>query len=279
MHHHKVKLSFREFQLFRDYISQICGMYMNEENGYLVENRLNPLLTEYDCSSFSDFYNKYLVNNVQPQIKTKIIDLITAHRSAWFGEKYPWELIKNMLIPDLLSLINSENERKVNIWLVGCSTGEEAYSLAMLFAEAIPVALHKQVRYFASDVSPSALFMAMSGRYDSFSVSHGVPRNLLDKYFDVQESFSEVNAQIKKLIKFKRLNIIDSLESIPMADIVIINGVLEYFAPPIRQKLIMDLIAKLNTEGRLLVNSHIENVFLGKYLNFYETPDGNYWQK
>ena len=123
-------LSRLEFQLFKKYIEDKCGIELTEEKSYLIETRLSGLLVESGLESFNSLYYA-IVNNKIPGIAEKVIDAITTNETMWFRDKKPWIIFEEILMPKYINILRTGQKSKIRIWSAASSTGQEAYSTAI----------------------------------------------------------------------------------------------------------------------------------------------------
>lgn len=126
-------ISETEFDLFKNYIHDVCGIKIPEEKSYLIETRLSKLLADSDVESFEALYNE-IIKNSDENIKSKVIDAITTNETLWFRDKKPWELLEKCFLPKFVEVIRNKEKKKIRIWSAASSTGQEAYSTVIGYA-------------------------------------------------------------------------------------------------------------------------------------------------
>ena len=177
-------LTKHEFDKLRDLIVNICGIAIDDGKDYLVETRLSSLAQELNAETFSDLHR--IAVSRSEEVLPKIIDLMTTNETFWFRDDSLWNLLEEEIVPKLFALLDSMGG-PVRIWSMACSTGQEPYSLSMLIEErAARINKNSAVHDFtilATDISPSALFIAKNGRYDKFAMSRGLSEAQKKKIF------------------------------------------------------------------------------------------------
>jgi len=147
-------VSSTDFKKLRDYIKESCGILIGDGKEYLIESRFAKLLIETGSQDFTEFYNTLTSNSV-PGLRDKVIDAITTHETSWFRDKYPFEILSNVILPEWAE---NKTNKTYRIWSCGCSTGQEAYSVCMIvdkFAEENDNAINlDQIELVATDIAP-----------------------------------------------------------------------------------------------------------------------------
>ncbi len=250
-------ISREEFLLLRGYIHDTCGILVGDEKSYLVESRLKSLMNETDCKNFKEFYI-HAKKNGGMGLRDKIVDAMTTNESLWFRDKHPFNSLQKTLLPEFLKNIKTGKKEKIRIWSAGCSTGQEPYSIAMTVMEFIREnhILHPSVvEIFATDISNSALFLAMNGKYDSFTISRGLPEEMKKKYFDADNDIYSIKADVKKFVEFNRFNLQDSFQSLGKFDIIFCRNVAIYFSQDFKKTLFSKYAASLNSGGTFFLGA------------------------
>lgn len=172
--------------------------------------------------------------------------------TRFFRDRDLWETLEQDILPKLLEQLDSRETFRA--WLPGCSTGEEAYSLAIVLAEVMEkLNLHREVKIFATDVSKKSLDVASAGLYTATMVAEISPDRLA-KYFDRRTDGFQVNARLRKFAVFARH---DVLKDPPFSrmDLVCCRNLLIYFQPLVQTRVLQSLRHALKPEGVLILGS------------------------
>jgi len=250
-------ISTAEFRLIRDYIQEHCGICLGEEKAYLIETRLAGLLVKHGCPDFGSFY-RLAKSNPSPQLREEVIDAMTTNETLWFRDDHPFRILEEKLLPPLAEEVLKGNRFRIRIWSAACSTGQEPYSIAMTIQEYCRRNPGLQPHHFeiiASDISPSALFLAKAGRYDENAIRRGLPDDMKRKYFHQDGPVWKVNDELKSMIAFRKFNLQDSMEPLGRMDIVFCRYVTIYFADDFKRRIFLGLARLLSPGGHLLVSA------------------------
>jgi len=255
-----MKITPTEFDLIRSYIEGECGISIPADKQYLVETRLTRLVAENGCRSFGEFHRK-VTTGANRALRDRIVDAMTTNETLWFRDGSPWVAMRDQVLPVLARA--APGSRKIRIWSAACSTGQEPYTIAMLIdhqhrvqpARALPPSRFEIV---ATDISPSALFIAMAGRYDRISMSRGLTGDwapFKSRYFTDQGRVSVLSEDLRKRVVFKRFNLQNSFTTLGRFDVVFMRNVAIYFSDSFKRTLFDRVANTLNPSGLLFLGS------------------------
>jgi chemotaxis protein methyltransferase CheR len=261
-----MKIGDGEFNLLRSYIETQCGISIPDDKKYLIETRLTKIVVETASSSFQEFYLK-VIGNKDPKLRERIVDAMTTNETLWFRDSAPWILFRQTILPAMAAALRSSPGRKIRIWSAACSTGQEPYTIAMLIDDFCASAVGKdtttaQFEILASDISPSALFIAMSGRYDKISMNRGFDGDwarFKNKYFDNTGRAAEILPAIKSRVKFQKFNLQNDFGPLGRFDLIFLRNVAIYFSDAFKRE-IYDKLAKLILPGGGLILGSAETL-------------------
>lgn len=246
-----------EFDHFRQFLQEACGIALGDNKQYLVSNRIRRLLEEYKLSSFSDLV-RALKQNSNRRLKEQVIDVMTTNETFWFRDTYPFEYLRNQLLPQWMQ---SEHRMAgpIRIWSAACSSGQEPYSISMMveeFRRQRMGALARPVQVVATDLSSIVLDQARRGEYDRLSVVRGLSPERLERYFDnPAENVWRVKPIIRDRIEFKAWNLLDSYAGLGKFDVVFCRNVLIYFNAELKQRILEKIHGALKPGGLLFLGS------------------------
>ena len=130
----KTSITPEEFKHIREFIEQSCGISLGDNKEYLVETRLSDILSEAGCETYKDLCLK-AKKEVRSGLRDKIVDAMTTNETLWFRDKYPFDILRNVIFPAYNKELLSKARQNVRIWCAACSTGQEPYSTVMTLFE------------------------------------------------------------------------------------------------------------------------------------------------
>ncbi len=240
-----------------DYITALAkrsaAIVIDPGKEYFIESRLANLVTSQGCKNLSELLALMKKDPAFGALHAKAIDALTTNETFFFRDFQPFEALKNTIIPQLM--FQRAEQRRLNIWSAACSTGQEPYSLAMLLRESFPALANWQVSILATDLSPTVLTQARAGSYNQFEVNRGLPAPLLFNHFQKQGDRWVVKEDIRKMIEFRPMNLIEPWPIFPAFDIVLIRNVMIYFDIPTKQAILKKIRTCLQPQGSLFLGT------------------------
>jgi chemotaxis protein methyltransferase CheR len=201
-----------------------------------------------------------LVQRMQSQprcgLRELVVDAMTTNETLWFRDVYPFEVLKNRVLPEL---IKANPGQRLRIWSAASSSGQEPYSLSMSIDEFEKTnigQLKAGVQIVATDLSPSMLANCKSGEYDSLAMGRGLSAERLQRYFDPKGPGRwVVKPAIKSRVVFRPLKLLDSYSSLGKFDIGFCRNVLIYFSAEVKKDILTRIHAMLKPGGYLFLGA------------------------
>jgi len=242
-----------EIPVVAQLVRELCGVALDKTKGYLIDSRLGSLAEESNFSNFTDFCRAARTN---PILKNKIIDAITIQETLFFRDKSPFEALQYKIIPVLIdSKAGTIHSKRVRIWSAACSTGQEAYSIAMVLCELIPDITSWDVNILGTDISNEALRQASLGRYSEYSIERGMTAPMLAKYFIKERDGYRVKDQLRAMVRFDQCNLLKPFNGMGPFDVIFCRNVAIYFDEEFKRDLFNRLADRLTPNGWLIVGS------------------------
>lgn len=271
------QLSDDDYTLFREFLERQCGIVLGENKQYLVRSRLSPLMRKYDYLKLSDVV-EHVVSGRNRSLRDEAIDAMTTNETLWFRDRYPFELLTNELLPKL------EGQRSpVRIWCAACSSGQEPYSIAMTVHEYLkkkPGSLPGGVQITGTDLSTEMLQRCKEANYDSLSLSRGLSEDRKRIFFNnIGDGLLQVNKEVRDLVSFRPLNLLDSYGALGRFDIVFCRNVLIYFSTDVKSSILQKIAACMNNNGILFLGASESMSGLSDAYDMVRCNPGLYYTK
>jgi len=249
------KISDKDFELLRDYIYNLCGIYFHASKKYFLESRLSRRMEATGSKTHTDYYQLVKGAGGSGELK-KLLDEITTNETCFFRNVPQLNALENKLLPEVVETKSKIGFRKLRIWSAGSSSGEEAYTMAMILAEKRSTVLKDWIiEIVGTDINETVLAMAREGIYNSYSVRN-TPDYYLKKYFTKEgpERFV-LSPEVKKFVTFSYLNLYDDTKMIFMKsfDFIFCANVLIYFDTASKSKVVQHYYNNLQPYGYFFV--------------------------
>ncbi|RYY04213.1 MAG: protein-glutamate O-methyltransferase CheR [Gammaproteobacteria bacterium] len=245
-----------EFDQFRQFLEDACGISLGDNKQYLVTNRMRRLMDDHKIATFGELVRS-LRQGLHRKLKEQVIDAMTTNETFWFRDIYPYDHLKNNLFPQLMSP-NNKMFGPVRIWSAACSSGQEPYSISIM-AEEYKLknmgTLPRPVQIVATDLSTTVLEQARQGEYDKLSVMRGLSNERLDRFFDKADNNWRVKSVLRDRIDFRPINLMDSYTGLGKFDIIFCRNVLIYFNGDLKRQILQKIHAALKPQGILYLGS------------------------
>jgi len=246
-----------EFDQFRQFLEDACGISLGDNKQYLVTNRMRRLMDDHKISNFGELV-RHLRQGLNRKLREQVVDAMTTNETFWFRDVYPYDHLKNTLLPQLMGG-NNKMFGSIRIWSAACSSGQEPYSISMMveeFKQKNMGSLARQVQIVATDLSTTVLEQARKGEYDKLSVMRGLSNERLDKFFDkTPEGQWRIKPLLRDRIDFRPINLMDSYSALGKFDIVFCRNVLIYFNADLKRQILQKIHAALKPQGILFLGS------------------------
>ena len=252
------KITPEEYKVFSKYILDISGIMLGIGKEYLIETRLNPILTKLGCKSFAELYHKVRMDQTKT-IEKNIIDAISTNETYFFRDRAPFELIQHKIIPDLIDtrskVVKPRTPIKIRIWSAASSTGQEIYSIAIVLKELYLNPAKYEIKLLGTDISNAAITQASYGKYNKFEIARGLPPEKARKYFNPDGDHWRIQDEIRSMAVFQKINLMQPFIGLGKFDIIFCRNVAIYFNPQERSRLYEKIAGVLEPDGYLLIGA------------------------
>jgi Methylase of chemotaxis methyl-accepting proteins len=243
------------FDRFTTLIHDRFGIYLNEIKRDMLKIRLTKLMTKYGLSSYDEYYN-ILTQCKDGRYISEFAEEITINKTDFFRENSHFEFLKGKL-----NFILEKNRRiiknnEIRVWSSACSSGEEAYTIAMVLKECLPQGVN--IKILATDISNKVLLTAKKGIYPP-GIKDEIEGYYIIKYFNKNGVNYEIENSIKEFITFRSFNLMDNFPFKDTFDMIFCRNVMIYFDINTQQKL-LDKFHNVITPGGLLFIGHSESL-------------------
>ena len=213
----------REFDALLEYLKQNRGFDFTGYKRASLTRRIHKRMQEVGVKTYAEFA-RLLEQN--PSEFDQLCTTVLINVTAFFRDGVPWDELASTIVPRILE--NKRPDEPLRVWSAGCASGEEAYTLAIILADALGAdAFRSRVKIYATDVDEHALTMARHATYDSKQVE-GVPPDLLEKYFERQDGRYIFRKDLRRIVIFGRNDLVQDAP-ISRVDLLVCRNTLMYF--------------------------------------------------
>jgi len=240
-----------DYEYLRKLLKERSGLDLSPEKQYLVESRLLPLARRVGLPAIPELVQT-MKGGAETIIK-EVIEAMTTNETFFFRDKVPFDHLREEILPALLQARGAR--RSLRIWSAACSTGQEPYSIAMCLKEAGSLLTGWRVEIVATDLSQAVLEKSKSGIFSQFEVQRGLPIQLLMKYFKQAGDIWEISPEIRAMVQFRQLNLLQDFSQLGTFDLIFCRNVLIYFDQPTKSAIFARLAQRLEADGYLALGA------------------------
>lgn len=243
-----------EFGRFRELMRRVAGVTLAPTKKQLVCGRLGRRLQAYGLRSFADYY-RLVVGGGAPDEFERMVDLLTTHETYFFREPRHFDYLAATVLPQCSSAT------EFRAWSAASSSGEEAYSLAMVLMDRLGE--HSGWTVFGSDISQEVLRKAAAGIYATNRIG-GIPDDYLRRFclrgIGARTGTLRIDAALRRRVRFAAVNLMhDALAGLGPFDVIFLRNVLIYFDVPAKRQIVRRVLGRLKPGGWLFIG-HAETL-------------------
>lgn len=257
----------KKLPILKNLLFKKRGLDLSEYKDKYIKRRIAVRLRSTKCKSIEEYIH-YLQQN-ETEYK-KLLDVIAIQVTQFFRNPQTFRLIKQKIIPELTFLKFKKHSEFIRIWSAGCASGEEPYSLAILLKEALGKDIDKfKITIFATDIDKSALNKGILGVYNKSKLAEVEPE-IVNKYFSISDGEYYLKEEVKKMVFFRRQNLLQPL-TFDYLDIIFCRNVLIYFSRECQERILLNFAEVLNKGGFLILGK--AETLIGKSRGSFQTID------
>jgi chemotaxis protein methyltransferase CheR len=240
-----------EFQLIKRLIYHQTGIFLNDHKKTMVANRLRNRLKTLGIDNYKRYYDYVTKEPAGRRELTECINCLTTNETYFFRHREQIEFLVENILPELRN--QYKPSQKIKIWSVGCSSGEEPYSIAILLDKKLKQNEWDQIEIFASDINQTMIDRARQGIYKTYALQQ-MPKFDQDKYFiqDTENEQYHIIQKIKDQVQFRQHNILHTFYY-GLFDVIICRNVLIYFNKESKEKALQKMLYHLRPKGFFII--------------------------
>ena len=228
------------------------GQQLTMSRRWRIETALAVVLRERGIPSIDELIT-ILVMGREPSLATQVVEALLNNETYFFRDRTPFDLLAKAALPKLMQ--RRQSTKRLRIWSAGCSTGQEAYSLAMMFAEDPQRWVGWTIDVLGSDVSESAVHRAREGIYSQFEVQRGLGIAQMIKWFEECEGGWRAVEPLRRVVRFQVHNLLEPAPHPGQFDIVLCRNVLLYLNTERRTHVFERIAGAMADDGCLMLGA------------------------
>jgi chemotaxis protein methyltransferase CheR len=255
-----MELGREDFELLRDLVYERTGLMFDDKKVAFMHSRLARRLPAARCKGARDYYRHLRYQDPDGAEFQAFLDLLTTNETYFFRDYPQLECFANEVLPRIAQRKRAAGDAALNVWSAACSTGDEPYTLAIILRACLDDFARWRVRVLATDIDTCVLATARAGAYSQRAVKD-VPQVYFGQYFRAVGRQFHVADEVKRLVSFSRLNLVDrqAMRAQRGYDVIFCRNVLIYFDDRSRARVLEDLYDALLPGGFIFLG-HSESV-------------------
>ncbi|MBA4267933.1 MAG: protein-glutamate O-methyltransferase CheR [Bosea sp. (in: a-proteobacteria)] len=241
-----------DFNFLRLLLHQRSGLSLSPEKRYLAESRLGILCRRRNIADIATLIQKLRPGN-DAALEHAVIEAMTTNETLFFRDHTPFDLFRDVILPERLAA--NAATRSLRIWCAAVSTGQEAYSLAMILDEMGPRLSGWKIQIVGTDISGEVLERARTGLYSQFEIQRGLPIQMLLKHFSQEGDRWRISERLRAMVDLRQHNLLEPNGHLGQFDIIFCRNVLIYFDVQTKARVLEALAPRLAPQGAMFLGA------------------------
>ncbi|WP_297814066.1 protein-glutamate O-methyltransferase CheR [uncultured Methylophaga sp.] len=247
------EISSYDYQRFRRFLEEACGILLGEGKQYLIVSRLTRLMRDENIVNLSALMGA--IERGQPRhLRDAVIDAMTTNETSWFRDVQPFETLQQVVLPEMEKLRGSP----LRIWSSACSSGQEPYTISMILSEYCRKTSASRLaasQIIATDISASMLSQAKQAQYENVALGRGLSDDRRKQFFRHEGDSWRVVDEVRNRVSFREQNLLQGFSTLGKFDIIFCRNVLIYFSAERKQDILQRMAQSLNRGGYLFLGA------------------------
>jgi chemotaxis protein methyltransferase CheR len=243
-----IPLSSSAFAALAGLLKARSGLIIGQDKVYLLETRLTTLMRREKLADLNALAERLARPGADPLVR-EMVEAMTTNESFFFRDEKPFQHFRTQALPRLVAARPPGST--IRIWSAASSSGQEAYSLAMILAESKALTGDRKFEIVGTDIAREPLARAKEGQYSQFEVQRGLPVQYLMKYFKKEDPHWRIAPSIRAMAQFREFNLLGDLRPLGRFDVVFCRNVLIYFDQPTKTKVLEAIAGVMPADGML----------------------------
>lgn len=261
-----------DYEKFRLFLEQACGILLGEGKQYLIISRLTKLLRDENIGSVAELLTA--IQHGSPRhLGNAVIDAMTTNETSWFRDGSPFFILEKQL----LAALDKSLSAPCRIWSAACSSGQEPYTISMLVSEYLrknPTSKLTTTQIVATDISNKMLAAARRGLYEANTLDRGLSPARKQQFFKAVGDQWEITTELKQRVQFREQNLLQSYGVLGKFDVIFCRNVLIYFSAQRKMDILSRMAQSLNPGGYLFLGASETITGYSDAFEMQRSPEG-----
>jgi chemotaxis protein methyltransferase CheR len=232
-------------------LEQCTGQQLATGRRWRIDTALQPVMRAHGIASLDQLATKAALSSAG-SLRDDVVEALLNHETSFFRDLIVFRSITDEVLP-LLAEARAAR-RRLRIWSAGCSTGQEAYTIAMMIADRPDRWRGWTIDLLGTDLSPAAIERAKQGRYSQFEIQRGLPVTQMLRRFDQDGEHWQASTLLRQAVRFRVHNLLTP-PPVGMFDVVLCRNVLLYFSPDVRTLVFSRIASAMQPDGLLMLGA------------------------
>lgn len=248
----------QDFEFLTSLLRQYAGWDFDEEQYFVVDKKISNFIREKNYPNVEDLIDELKLGS--RALIGQVVESLALSETSFYRDYDVFQRFETILLPNLRE--NNRATKKIRFWSLGCSTGQEAYSIAMAVRNTVLGLNDWNIEILGSDLSAEAINIAQKGIYNNFEIQTGLNAKSILKFFHQEGSNWVVNDDLRNMINFRRYNLLEDITFSNKFDVIFCRNVLRFFSPEY-QRMLLAKISSYQAQGGVLYlgkNEHLDGI-------------------
>ena len=241
-------LSPASFETLANLLRAKSGLVIGQDKLYLLETRLSNILKREKLIDLNKLADRLRMPS-NDALAADVVEAMTTNESFFFRDDKPFQHFRQQALPHLIA--KRPPGSTIRVWSAASSSGQEAYSLAMIITECRALLGDRKVEILGTDIAREQVARARAGTYTQFEVQRGLPVQMLMRHFKKEDTAWRIGQTLRDMVQFREFNLLGDLRSLGRFDVVFCRNVLIYFDQPTKARVLEAAAAQMAPDGFL----------------------------
>jgi chemotaxis protein methyltransferase CheR len=237
----------QDFEFVAGFLKFRSGLVLTPDKTYLLTSRFAPLARKLSLATVDDIVAA--LRRKDKKVEDAVIEAMTTNETYFFRDPLVFDQFRATVLPMMMKIRGMS--KKLRVWSAASSSGQEAYSLALMFKEEFTKSPGWASSIIGTDLSDEMVERAKNGTYTHFEIQRGLPVKYLMSNFEDLKGSWRIKQDLRNMVQFRKLNLLDDFGSLGQFDIVFCRNVLIYFDPPTKAKILANIARVMPDDGVL----------------------------